>query len=194
MGGPGSGEWYRWDRVPTVEDYNSIDVRCWQREGLLEFGRRFRWVWLVDGEETGSVSVEVKRSSVVLDYRHSSNDKPWQEVRESIYLDYTSCNYGGWRTWFRCPCCNRRVALLYLAGPHFLCRHCYRLPYPSQGDGREERLRRVARKIRKRLGASMDLTDDYLPRPKGMHRATFKRLVNKEESATGELFAANRHV
>jgi hypothetical protein len=35
MGGPGSGLWYRWNTKSTVEDYRSLDVREWHREGLL---------------------------------------------------------------------------------------------------------------------------------------------------------------
>lgn len=77
----------------------------------------------------------------------------WIEVEQAIRLDITACNYGGFRQWFLCFCCQRRVAILYGAGKHFLWRHCYNLAYSSQQEGKMDRLLRKARKIRNNLGA-----------------------------------------
>lgn len=77
----------------------------------------------------------------------------WIEVEQAIRLDITPCNYGGFRQWFLCSCCQRRVAILYGAGKHFLWRHCYNLAYSSQQEGKMDRLLRKARKIRNNLGA-----------------------------------------
>ena len=45
MGGPGSGHWYRLSKKDTVEGYRRLDVRRWQRDGLLKPGTRFSWGW-----------------------------------------------------------------------------------------------------------------------------------------------------
>jgi hypothetical protein len=42
---------------------------------------------------------------------------------------------------------------------------------------------RKAWKIRERLGASMDLTESILFKPKGMHQRTFDRLRKEAEQA-----------
>lgn len=59
-----------------------------------------------------------------------------------IPLVTTSCNLGGKRYWFQCPWyqngiyCGRRVAVLYLGGQRFACRHCYELSYASKNENR----------------------------------------------------------
>jgi hypothetical protein len=55
MGGFGSGLWSRWSTKPTVEDYRSLDVRQWHREGLLHPGLRFVVTWRnQEGQETAT--------------------------------------------------------------------------------------------------------------------------------------------
>jgi|GEM_PF-3430472 len=90
---------------------------------------------------------------------------------------------GGKRTWFLCPHCNRRVALLYGAGKYFLCRHCYNLTYASQQIQRYERLMEKARGIRQRLGGSANLSEPFPEKPKGMHRKTYYQLRQKAGQA-----------
>jgi hypothetical protein len=60
MGGIGSGNWYRWSKRDTVEDCRSIDIRSWQREGLLMPGHWFGWQWTRDGETVASIGVGVE--------------------------------------------------------------------------------------------------------------------------------------
>ena len=121
---------------------------------------------------------------MVLNYLHWSQEGGgWEDVEQAISFDRTPCNYGGFRTWFLCPHCRRRVALIYGAGKYFLCRHCYNLTYASQQENRADRLMRKARKIRERLGASNDLMEPILFKPKNMHQKTFDRLREEAEQA-----------
>ena len=47
MGGFGSGQ--RWNSKATTSNYGQLDVRDWQREGLLVVGRSFLcWPWDVE--------------------------------------------------------------------------------------------------------------------------------------------------
>jgi hypothetical protein len=50
---------------------------------------------------------------------------------QTINLNSTPCNFGGYRYWFRCLC-GERVAILYKMDLYFLCRHCGDLAYPLQ--------------------------------------------------------------
>ncbi len=51
-------------------------------------------------------------------------------IPRAVSFSFTSCNFGGERTWFLCPRCDRRRAVLY-AYPGFLCRTCNGLTYSS---------------------------------------------------------------
>ncbi|MFX0095722.1 MAG: hypothetical protein ACFFBD_28550 [Candidatus Hodarchaeota archaeon] len=139
--------------------------------------------WSCNGEESGSVRYRIETNRMILNYRHRQNGGEWESVEQFIPFERTPCNYGGCRWWFKCPNCSRRVALLYGAGKYFLCRHCYGLVYSSQQESRPDRLMRKARKIRKRLGASKNLMESILFKPKNMHQKTFDRLRREAEHA-----------
>ena len=78
MGGIGSGNWYRWDKRDAVEDYRSLDVRRWQRDGLLEPGRWFSWQWTRDGQTLASIGVTAGADRVILNHRHRSGGGEWK--------------------------------------------------------------------------------------------------------------------
>jgi hypothetical protein len=141
MGGEGSGNWYRFNKKTTTGECQSVDVRYLHREGLLKQGSWFSLRWSRAGRETGSIRCAVigneKPERVLLVYRHRSGPgREWEDVKESVPLTWTACNFGGERMWFICPGagCGRRVAVLYGPGRYFLCRHCYDLVYESQGE------------------------------------------------------------
>ena len=103
-------------------------------------------------------------------------------MEQPVYLTWTPCNLGGKRPWFVCPgvvggrYCGRRVAILYSAGPYFLCRHCYDLTYRSRQASERLGPLHKARRIRQRLGGSANLMEPFPARPKGMHWSTYLRL------------------
>jgi len=88
-------------------------------------------------------------------------------------LAWTPCYFGGKRPWFRCRC-GRRVAILYLVGAVWVCRHCGKLTYAGRNENKFQQAVRRALKIKNRLGVK---------RPKGMHRATYNRLGRNLEAA-----------
>jgi hypothetical protein len=59
--------------------------------------------------------------------------------------------FGGFRTYFCCPECERRCDLLY-AAPHIACRCCHRLAFASENDWGIRRRLRPLLKARARLG------------------------------------------
>ena len=106
------------------------------------------------------------------------NDGKWNPVNMFIKLDWTPCHFGGYRPWFLCPRCGRRAAILY-AGQYFYCRVCRDLAYPSENEGRLDRLYRQANKIRRRLNCEPGALNPINIPPKGMHEKTFDRLRSR---------------
>ena len=176
MGGLGSGSWYRWDSKTTTESQHRIDIRWLKKKGFLRPGNMGSLAWSRGDEQTGSINFNMEEGHMILNYRHRPHGGEWAPVEQEVSFDWTLCNYGGQRTWFLCPRCWRRVALLYGAGKYFFCRHCYGLVYSSQQESRPDRLMRKARKIRARLGAGNDLMEPILSKPKNMHQKTFYRI------------------
>jgi hypothetical protein len=186
MGGPGSGNWYRFDSKSLVDHYMSIDVLQLSRKVCLEPGQRYFWK-LQNGCK---IAIETKPDAIELFYGISRNGSPREDIHITVPLSWSSCNYGGKRPWFICPGkdCGRRVAKLYMGDKYFLCRHCYDLAYPSQRERKEFRLLNEAQKICERLGSNNydDLCCEPKPKPKGMHWATYNKLIHEAEDLNHE--------
>ncbi len=184
MGGMGSGRRNQSGKNAT-DDYRSLDVRRWQRDGFLTPGRAFSWQWTRNGEAVASIQVRSESDRVVLSYRQRSSGGEWKEENYPVRLDWSPCTYGGQRAWFLCPAagCGRRVAILY-GGGIFACRHCYRLAYPSQRETADDRALRQAQNIRKRLGGTANMMEPFPPKPKGMRWRTYARMADKERGHT----------
>jgi len=180
MGGYGSGRKFG---ANVTEDYRQIDIRRWQREGLLKPGNGFDTTWSRNGEKIAAISVKVEtgRLRLIYNFRKSDADE-WESLDYPVKLQTTPCHYGGFRYWFTCPAngCGRRVALLYSAGKYFACRHCYQLAYQSQRENKGDRGHRGANKIRARLGWELGIGNPQGWKPKGMHWKTYNRLMLKQ--------------
>ena len=183
MGGMGSGRHWYWGAKHTTDDYRSIDVRCWKRDGLLTPHQSFSWQWSRHGEEIASIRVRTELDRVILTYRHRIGGEDWKDETYPVYLDWTACNLGGERPWFLCPTpgCGRRVAILY-GGGSFACRHCFPLAYPSQRETGDERAVRKADRIRDKLGWEPGILNGNGWKPKGMHWNTFERLTARHDA------------
>lgn len=150
-----------------AEHCRSIDARRWQREGILQPGRGGGWVWTDadTGERLASIGYSSEFGAVVLHY--TLNDRP---MRQRVPILATPCHFGGQRQWFACPHCARRAAVLFLRANGFFCRRCNRIVYGSQSDDEMGRAWRKQAKVERRLG-------EDLQRPKGMHHATYAKLM-----------------
>ncbi len=146
-----------------------VDVREWARRGYLRGACAFSWSWQRGGEPAGSIGVRVHGSdALTLNYTATVGDVR-RDVAERLTIVNTPCAFGGARPWFKCPCCARRVAMLYLRGGRFACRQCKRVAYSSQSDDALDRLWRRQHKIENRLAPNWQ-------RPKGMRQRTYARL------------------
>jgi hypothetical protein len=167
----------------TTDDYRRIDVRRWQRDGLLLPFHYFQWCWTRDGERVASIGVRVQAESVTLIYTHSRWDSEPRALEYAVDLERTPCNYGGERVWFRCPArnCGRRVAILYCAG-YFVCRHYLQLAYETQREQPPDRALHKAQAIHEKLGGT-GIIDDPVFKPKGMHWQTYSRHIERFREA-----------
>ena len=159
-GGAGRPGWH-----VKVDNCLKLDVRELARRKLLD-GGSFTWHWSEtdSGKVVGQIGIITFSGEVRLNF--TLNGTPLQQV---IRLERTACNYGGTRPWFRCPRCQRRVAVLYLRSG-FLCRPCGHIAYGSQSEDALGRTWRRQQKLERLLGRGW-------ARPTRMHLATRARIL-----------------
>lgn len=182
MGGRGSGRRSHFGAGACTDELRQLDIRRWQRERLLAPGQRFTWQWLRNDQEIAAIDVRTEPGRVVLTYRHSRRGSEWVSEAYPVRLDYTRCNYGGDRAWFRCPArgCGRRVAILY-GGAIFACRRCHDLSYRSQRESESDRTARRIDRIRAQLGWKAGFLNGNGHKPPKMHWKTYWALEGKHE-------------
>lgn len=162
-----------------------LDVRVLDSRGHLRPGMYFSWHWSRDGEPCGTIGVRVAEDHLRLIYtRTPSGDDP-QSFDYPVWVERTSCRYGGSRPWFQCPRCQSRRALLYgtASDGRFGCRQCMRLAYASEADDTCGRLWRKQRRLEAKLAEGGQ-------RPKWMRARTFSsirhRIIAVEEAKDRE--------
>jgi hypothetical protein len=167
----------------TTEDYLSIDIRKWERKGVLS-GSTWGWRWM-NGETTvAAIRVEAHLSHVVLRYRCRSRQPSgeWETIEDRISLDWTSA-FGRERPWFLCPDCDRRVAILYF-DKYFRCRRCLQLVYRSQQVSPLDRPWNRIQRNRIKLGGS--LAGPFPPKPQYMRWKEYFRLMEEDKKVLSQ--------
>jgi hypothetical protein len=181
MGGMGSGRRASYCGRDTTDDSMPLDIRRLHRASALLPGRSVGWEWTVNDRVIGSIRVHTGDEAVTLVYNYTPPGRPAEVVRQPVTLTTTPCALGGRRTWFACPACGKRVAVIYGAGRLFACRQCKGLAYSSQGEADDDRAARRADRIRKRLGWEPGILNGNGWKPKGMHWRTFERLRGEHD-------------
>jgi hypothetical protein len=148
--------------------------------------------------------LDIRKMTMVSDrhtliFRHGRNQTQYHVVGDHLIIDShdqkisiekTHCHYGGFRKWFLCPQCSKRIAILYELNNQYQCRKCHHLPYTSQRAPEFDRLLIKVRKIRDRMDGAHDLLMPVMFKPKGMHLETFELLKVHEEFVSYDLFQA----
>lgn len=186
MGGLGSGKRsHTGYHKTTVSSCFVLNIFKLQRKGLLK-SEPVSISWSDNKTIMFAINMRVECNKLTLDYYVNDNKK----IEYVVSLTTSPCHYGGERLWFVCPNnqCMRRVSCLYLKTEYFQCRHCLNLTYDCRNENQCDRGYRRARKIRRRLNASMNLTVPTYPwdKPKGMHWSTFDRLVAQADRVTNK--------
>lgn len=188
MGGQGSGRPPSFE-CHTVESYRALDINHLHRDGWLRPGRQGVLTWTRGGVEVARIATLAQHGGLQLSYRVRTSEGGWQDVEQNIAIENLPCHLGGSRPFFICPgtqdgtICGRRVAKLYGAGRHYLCRHCYRLIYTCQREQFWDRKARRAGKIRTRLGGSPGIYTPFPEKPRGMWWRTYERLCAQATEA-----------
>ncbi len=159
----------------TCESYQQLDVRELSRSNLLTGTGTI--TWSRGDRTTGTISVQGDGDSVTLSYRIDG-----QKFEERVRLDRTALHLGGNRSWFLCPGCDRRIAVLY-GGARFRCRHCLDLRYASQREIPRFRAISRIRMMRTKLGGTGNFMMPIPARPRYMHHRTYERLIREEAEA-----------
>ncbi|MCA0044669.1 hypothetical protein [Celeribacter litoreus] len=103
----------------------------------------------------------------------------WGNTCEAVAITETPCHFGGTRHWFFCPSCARRCGVLYIGRETIACRTCHDLAYASQYEAPRERMLRQLKKIRKAIGADMDIYGPFNPPPKGMSKKRWLEMIEE---------------
>jgi hypothetical protein len=138
------GSWE--NKKATVESCKSISTIFLLKHGYFKGAQSGAIRWSTPGEHTGSVGFKIVMHEGLgtIRFQYFSTDQYARKMDCLVHLTPTPCNYGGYRWWFRCPKCWRRVEKLYLRGKYFGCRKCQNLTYLScqENDKRVNRLLR----------------------------------------------------
>ncbi len=180
MGGSGSGGWYRGNKKDTVEDTLILDINWMKKYNAILQGRdntgNITWT---SRHRKNSIGYRYYEYDKRLDLNYSSSGTP---LNYTIYLTFINTNFNGKRWAFKCPDrnCGRTVTKLYLGAGHFLCRHCQDLTYTSRQESYPFRMLSQSQKIHMKLGGDgCEAGDNIPPRPKGMHKRTYNKKIDK---------------
>jgi len=84
--GPGSGNRWRYGAKSTTDDFRTLDVRRWAREGVLKPGYGVGCQWTRDGETVASIQMRAEQDRVILIYRHRSGDGEWKDEHYAVRI------------------------------------------------------------------------------------------------------------
>lgn len=121
-----------------------------------------------------AITVEAYSSHLKITYRKR------KEYSYTIPVERISCNYGGFRSYFRCPLCEKRMRILYFAEQSiFLCRMCLNLSYNSQRLRTSRRYGHISDQIKAFVREKGGDLDQY-KKPPRMHNTSYDKLRQKQ--------------
>jgi hypothetical protein len=156
-----------------------VDIRTLKKQGYLAgknetITRLLSWADR-EGEETGSIVVEVHDDHIYLKYTANK-----EYIEEKVIISKRPCNFGGYRKYLLCPGCGKRVVTLY-GGKYFRCRHCYDFCYSSQLETPPIRLSRKARKLAEKVAGDDKDYDQFPMKQPQKHRKKHERLRREHD-------------
>jgi hypothetical protein len=196
-----SPDWPEHLRQLLEEEFSTDAV-----ESAISEGRRItrlggvKFSWTNNrGEESGHVNLHPHHlesgepaQAVTVKYRSRPRGGEWESYEQRLPIEWTSCNFGGQRPWWRCPQCRERRRVVYLTpiSSQIACQECHNLAYQStrdSGDPCKVWERRFKNTYEELTGERVHpgSFDGRLtpPRPKGMHQPTYQDLVEELHDA-----------
>lgn len=185
MGGFGSGGHNK--RWHALETCRWLEIGVIARQGLLNNGALGTLGWKARNGNNASIGVRGGHSEILLKYQVSKDDLPQPLIiNEPVQIDWCPKHFGGQQAYFLCPKCCARIRKLFLFAYRFRCRRCHGLVHASSQEQTGNRATRKNQKLRAKLGAPLGL-GDFIPRPKGMHVATFEKYKARIRDAEQEI-------
>lgn len=127
---PDTSVWYLSDGKEQVEQ---------RRYPIRVFELKEHWEWNYREEMhtqrpflLGKIKVKAIKDKTINEWSLELVEYDDKYSQATISLLHTLCNYGGYREWFECPSCLKRVGILYRDKKHFRCRKCLDLTYRVQ--------------------------------------------------------------
>ncbi len=181
----------------------ALDINALLRNRHLRPGQwvqgTLRWTEVSTAREVASLGYEANLLDPAAAWLRLSYSIGEGEARRcfdyKIGLTVTRPPRRGLRWWLACPVSGHRCAKLHRprGGDLFAARQAWRLGYASQRVAPLERRRQTAEgrasRLRRRLGGTASRPpyyEDVPPRPKGMHRKTYRRLRREVVEAERE--------
>jgi ribosomal protein L37AE/L43A len=161
MGGPGSGDYYRWkDKKDTVNNYIYININQWREKGKWKYTGGY-CSWSRHGNKIASINYTINVEGINLTW----SNRQGETITQKINLITTKQKFGNERYYFQCPKCGRKAFKLY-AGSYFYCRYCYNLTYTScQESHCNDRLAGLLGLTPQALKEETRAAKEYWPRP-----------------------------
>lgn len=181
----GRGQYIRTQVKHTVDMSTGLSTAYLRKMGRLKHGFQqtggysLAWHNTRTKKETASMFCRITPDAAIFSY-YVKRDGEHISVSHTIPFTWTSCNYGGRRTWFLCHC-GRRVGKVFFQGERYGCRNCFNLSYQSRRDCQINRAWGKIHNIGKRLKMEdpFNVPLDYLippARPKWMQRRRYEML------------------
>jgi len=122
------------------------------------------------------VAYEIPDYGLKITLREDHHHVEYEGGSYNIPIEKQSCYFGGFRYFFHCPKCDRRMRLLYFDKGLFLCRKCADLCYYTQILRPPDRCLAMASKIKEKLESRAGNLDR---KPPWMKKKTFEALKKK---------------
>ena len=167
----------RWsgDGRRTVEQTRIIEIGTLRRAGYVGKPARDWWESRNKANNLGIWPKSWRDGFVHLPHQILCTEQvPWR--------------FGGQRFYFVCDCGRRVDKLHAFRDRPWRCRHCYRLTYATRQALPRHRHIIKAQKIRRQLGGSPSMLEQFPPKPHGMHRKRYERLRRRHDSALHQAF------
>jgi len=174
MGGLGSGHRTFPDAKSTTDEYHTLDIRQWSKDGLLDNNELFNFDWTFNEKIIATSRVKIDGNNIYITPIYYVGDSLFDPEPQRIEIWYEPQPGSGYRAYLLCPGCLHRRCLLY--GAHkFLCRDCLQLVHPSTRESVNDLDKRRYTKACAKINSEPYLYG-MVDRPRYMHETTFNRL------------------
>lgn len=163
----------------TVESLPRIDIgQWWRRDRRLVLGEEGSSVVRAAlGNESARIAWRTEADAIIVRAEDGAH-----QVVQRVPIVRMPLNFGGERSFFGCPECDRRAVMLFLRTGRFACRRCAGATYQSRQESEMARGSRRTSNLERRL-------DDLLARD-GHRASTHLKLLRQIAASKNRFIGA----